>query len=469
MKISIFVKTFLILFLSFTLVFLLNMYISYTTFAPMYLEENITVVKEAIMESIDDIENGSDIKDTELYNVTRSETSLIRLKNGSITETLGPEILTNEDILEFIIHIYDSEETINEGKLKYNSYLEDDIHRINYIYEFEFGDYIIISTKIQSLDNVDRVLNNINQTQLIFFLIAIPLLSTIISLLFSRPIKRINRYAKKISNLEFDENLNLKRRDEFKELVSSLNEMTFNLKKSYSELNQMNKKLHHDIEFEKKQEEKKKNLIMTINHEIKTPLAVMKGMVEGMIDGVGKYKDIDHYLKELIPQIDEIEAITKDLTYSLMLEDKATSKDSTNTKTLHDSLSNVVEYGKQNNISVSLKLEPSDVKINEELLGIMVSNILKNAILYTSFSTVYVKGFIEGDSYHVEVKNKGYINDIDLEKVFESFYRSDTVKRSTNGSGLGLHIVKQICNIYDYPYKIYNDNGFVIAKVQLKI
>lgn len=468
MKISIFVKTFLILLISFSVVFLLNMYISYTRFGPLYLEENIEAVKDAIYDSIDDIENGDDIESTKLFDVTRSETSLIRLKNAQITESLGPEMFTNEDIMMFIINIYESEETIEEGELLYTVNLEDDIYRINYIYEFEFGDYIIISTKIQSLDNVDKVLTIINQTQMIFFFTLITLLSIVISLLFSRPIKKINTYAKKVSNLEFEEELKLKRRDEFRELVSSLNEMTFNLKKSYTELNEMNQKLHHDIEFEKKQEEKKKNLIMTINHEVKTPLAVMKGMVEGMLDGVGKYKDTEFYLTELIPQIEEIEYITKDLTYSLMLEDKAKFNDQTSIETLKETISNVIEYGKQKEISVKVNLEDSTIKMNEELLGILVSNLLKNAITYTESKDVTISGNIVSEEYQILVKNKGVIQDDDIEKIFDSFYRSTNVKRTTEGSGLGLHIVKQICDIYNYPIKIYNDNGYVVAKVSLK-
>ena len=63
---------------------------------------------------------------------------------------------------------------------------------------------------------------------------------------------------KDISNLNFSKPLNLKRNDEFKTLVTSLNEMTHNLKQSYAALNDANQKLSSDIEFEKIQEEKEK-------------------------------------------------------------------------------------------------------------------------------------------------------------------------------------------------------------------
>ena len=252
MKISIFIKTFFILLISFSLVFLLSMYISYQRFSPMYIEENIKNVKSSILSSVTFIENGSALENTDLQDLS-SETSFVRFNNNVIAEEIGPDFLDNSEVLDFVISIYDSPDSIKDGNLTYFVQLVEDIYYINYIYQFELGDYLIISTRIQSLQNVDRVLNNINITQSIFMMIAITLLSIIISINISRPIKKISLYAKDISQLKFAGKLSIKRRDEFRDLVSSLNEMTFNLKKTYAELNEANQKLTNDIDFEKEQ------------------------------------------------------------------------------------------------------------------------------------------------------------------------------------------------------------------------
>lgn len=468
MKTNIFIKTFLMLLITFSLVFFISVYLSYKQFSPMYIDENIKAVKESIIKSAPNISNGTLLEDTSLYELSRSETSFIRYSDGTIVEELGPETIIESEIIDFVINIYDSEDSVKDGDLTYYVEKIDDIYHINYIYEFSLGDYIIISTKIQSLENVDEVLMNINLTQSLFLFIAITLVSILISRNISKPIKKINAYAKDISNLNFQSELVIKRKDEFKELTSSLNEMTFNLKKSYSELNEANDLLSTSIDFEKQQEEKKKNLIMTINHELKTPLAVMKGMTEGMLDNVGRYNDRDKYLKELLDQIDIIEEITKDLTYSLKLEDKAKLTNQCNTSLINDNFNSLDELASLNKIKIHKKITNEDIVINDELLMILVTNLVKNAITYTTSKDVYITGNKTNNDYVLIVKNKGLIQEEDLERIFESFYRSDSLNINKNGSGLGLFIVKQICEIYNYSYKIFNDNGYVVAKINIK-
>ncbi len=464
MKISIFIKTFLVLLISFSVVFLLSMYISYNRFSPLYIKENVENVKSSILSSVDDINAGTPLEDTDLQNLS-SETAFIRFKENTMAEEIGPNFLAEGDVIDFVISIYDSEDSLKDGNLTYAIDLVGDIYHINYIYQFALGDYLIISTRIQSLQNVDRVLNNINITQSIFMMVAITILSILISINISSPIRKISLYAKDISNLKFSSKLNLKRRDEFRDLVTSLNEMTFNLKKTYAELSEANQKLTQDIDYEKEQEEKKKHLIMTINHEVKTPLAVMKGMIEGMIDGVGRYKDKEKYLKELLSQIEVIENITADLTYSLRLEDKMKKGDVCNTQIIDQEFQSLDELAKQHFIKIQKNIEPCEVLMNEELMLISTTNLIKNAILYSEDKHVSITGEIEKDFFIFTVRNKGFIPEESLTKIFESFYRIPSIELKKSGTGLGLFIVKQIAELYGYTYKIFNDNGEVVAKL----
>lgn len=466
MKINIFFKTFFMLLISFSLVFLGSMYFSYSRFSPMYIDENIQSVKSSIVSNASAIQNGTPLSNTALMDLS-SETSFVRYQNLAITESIGPTFLTNDNVLDFVIGIYDSAASKQEGKLIYYVELQEDIYQINYIYQFELGDYLIVSTKIQSLRNVDQVLNNINVTQSIFMLIAITLLSIIISRSISKPIKQIGVYAKDLSNLNFNKQLNLKRQDEFRDVITSLNELTFHLKKAFSELNEANSKLASDIDYEKAQEAKKKHLIMTINHEIKTPLAVMKGMIEGMIDGVGRYKDKDTYLKELLIQIESISTITQDLTYSLRLEDKKTDNDVVSTEVFDHILSPLLELAKQKKIKLQKTIELTHIQMSEELLSILSTNLIKNALLYTTEPLVKVEGVIRGEQFLLSIRNQGFIPESEIGKLFDSFYRLNT--QAEKGSGLGLFIVKQICELYGYPYKLFNDSGDVVFKVLIPI
>ena len=466
MRVPIFIKTFILLLLSFSAVFLLNIYISNERFSPMYIEENISAVKSSILNSVDEVNQDIALDQTEL-NQLSSETEFIRIKDNVVVDTVGPKYINDDALIDFVISIYDSEETITEGNLAYHQTIIDDIHQINYIYTYDSGDYLIVSTKIQSLQNIDALLNTINTTQSIYILITITILSIIISYNISSPIKKINQYAKDISNLNFKRKLSLKRKDEFKDLISSLNEMTFNLKKTYHDLNEANQVLSSDIDFKKQQEQKKKELIMMINHEIKTPLAVMKGMIEGMIDGVGRYKDKDKYLKELLTQIETIEDITKDLTYSLRLEDKKKSEDICSTIHLEKHIKALENFAAQHQIIIQKNVSYSDLLMSDELLGILITNLVKNAILYSDDKYVYVDGTIENNLYTLTVRNKGFIPEDQIDQLFNSFYRIKKQNEKSSGSGLGLFIVKQICDLYGYTYKLFNDNGYVTTKIQI--
>lgn len=467
MKISIFIKTFLILLISFSVVFLFSMKSAENRFGPLYIEENINAVKDSIQNESQKLKDGASLEDTELRNLS-SETSFIRYHNGVVTEKIGPDFIKDEEIINYVIEMDMNGSVITEGNIMYYQVIEDDIYIINYVYTFEFGDWLIISTRIQSLQNVELVLNNINTRQSIYVFITITLLSLIISKSISRPLRKINDYAKDISNLDFETELKIRRNDEFKELASSLNEMTFNLKKSYNLLSEANLKLGNDIEFEKQQEEKKKKLIYTINHELKTPLSVMKGMVEGMIDGVGRYQDKDTYLKQLVQQIEKIEKITSDLTYSMRLEDKMKLGDSSSTKVLKQTFTDLKEFAKQQEKNLKINIKSSELLINEELLQIMVRNIIKNAILYTTSVDVFVSSESNIDDYFLIIKNYGHIKDEDLTKVFDSFYRSDSLHLNHDGNGLGLSIVKHICDLYGYECKLFNDGDYVITKLRVK-
>lgn len=468
MRLNILFKTFIVMIVSFSLVFIVNLYISYQRFSSLYIEENIESVKTSILASIELIQNDVDLSDTPLQTLS-SETSFIRFTDNMLIEKLGPDYLEEADVIPFVSNIYDSEEAVTEDNLIYHIELIDDIYHINYIYQFDIGDYLIISTRVQSLQNVDNVLIRINQTQSIFLFIVIAILSMIISFNISRPIKKINAYAKDISNLNFKQTLNIKRHDEFEDLVTSLNEMTFNLKKAYQELSFANQQLKHDIDIEKEQDEKKKELTMMINHEVKTPLAVMKGMIEGMLDNVGRYKDRDKYLNELLKQIETIEHITRDLTYSLKLEDKVVSEACVHTSLVSKQIDDIQSFIKQHHVKVHQNIASCDIHISEDLFIILVTNLVKNAILYTADNNIYIKGEIIDSHYVFTVRNKGEIPESEITHIFDPFYRLNQNNKNERGTGLGLYIVKQIVDLYGYTYKLFNDSGDVVTKIQFDV
>jgi two-component system sensor histidine kinase VanS len=461
MRINLFWKTFLSLMLAFALLFGAGFWVLQENFSARYIARNIEAVKTAILEFVLTDET---FAASPLIEGVSSETQFLHYRNNQVVDRYGTTALADSDILSFVIALYDNKDRIVEGELIYVVTIVEDVTNVSYLYRYGSSDYLLVMTRIQSLRNIDAVLGEIAIPFAMVLLILIVLVSFFVSKQVSSPIRKLAAYAKKIAKLQFNETLVLNRRDEFRDLIGSLNEMAFYLRKSFDELENANLRLQGDIEFERRQEAKKRQLIQMINHELRTPISIMKGMVEGMLDGVGRYKDKETYLKEVLRQIDEIDKRTKDLTYTMRLEDLAKRGDRSELATLKDALEPTLEFARQKKVKVAVSVGEGSAAINAELLAILAANLLKNAVLYTQDQNATLEAFVDGERVILVVRNKGVLSEEDLKHVFLPYYRAD---RSIEGSGLGLFIVGRICEIVGGERLMYNDNGFVIAKIVL--
>ena len=91
----------------------------------------------------------------------------------------------------------------------------------------------------------------------------------------------MSRITEKMSNMDFSEKLDVKTNDEIGELSSSINHLSDSLDKTLQDLNEKNKKLKDDIEKKQTLEELRKEFISSISHELKTPIAIVRGYAEG--------------------------------------------------------------------------------------------------------------------------------------------------------------------------------------------
>lgn len=137
---------------------------------------------------------------------------------------------------------------------------------------------------------VSQIRQSILQTApLILCLIII--LAAVIAFLFSRvvtkPVLRISSVAKNMSQLSLDWDCVENRTDELGVLQKSLNILSRNLSTALSDLQKANSKLQGDIEKEKALEKERMEFFSAVSHELKTPITVIKGQLEGMLLDVG--------------------------------------------------------------------------------------------------------------------------------------------------------------------------------------
>ena len=289
------------------------------------------------------------------------------------------------------------------------------------------------------------------------------------ALLISRPLIKINKVAKKMANLDFDNIIEINGEDEIGELSNSLNLMNRNLKESFDKLERMNSQLTEEIEMERKLEKERREFIATISHELKSPITIINGQLEGMIYNIGKYKDRDKYLKESYDVIQKMSELVQEILHLSERENGEFKYNFINVN-ISKVVNCVVRELRYFIDEKSLNLETyinEDIFViaDEKLIKKVITNIVKNAITH---SPVKEKIIVKLISDELTVENTGVtIPNDQVDNIFNAFYRVDKSRnRKTGGTGLGLYIVRTILDKHEnISYKIISKDNSVMFKI----
>ncbi len=331
------------------------------------------------------------------------------------------------------------------------------------------GNYIVA---VSFLTSVNDVVGTMNSYYFIVFLIAL-LVVVFISLLYSRymtkPLIQMSYVAKEISKSNFEVKYPVKTTDEIGILGTSLNSISDNLKKSLKDLQISNDRLKEKMDIQKLQEEKRKELIANISHELKTPITIVQGSIEGLQQGIYSedvYQDIleettrmNGLVMEML-EISKLESPTFKLNletfelYGLVLKEM-------------DKLKTLVQ---EKNLKISIELD--EILEDEELFVIgdenriaqVLRNFMTNAIKYTKEGETVKLSIQEiGDSYQFSIENFGVtLNQKDLDNIWDAFYRKEKSRnKKFGGTGLGLYIVKRILELHQSNYGVISTENSV--------
>lgn len=277
----------------------------------------------------------------------------------------------------------------------------------------------------------------------------IVLFSYLISYMTTRRIKEIDRVAMEITNNNFEGVLDTKGHDELSSLSSHINTMSSNLKRNIDALNL-------EIDQVKKMEQLRKEFIAQFTHEIKTPLAIINGnidLLENVDDEDKKAKYIEVINKEI--------AVINDLVLQMLdlskLEAKAITLDKKEID-LRELSEDIIDDYEQLLMDKKLKIEiqGEDVLIvgDRKRIEMVIQNYLSNAIKHAFInSTIKIK--IKENEFSIENKGK-QIDENRIDTIWESFVSDDQ-----KGTGLGLAIVRNILELHEMSYGVYNLQGGV--------
>ena len=275
------------------------------------------------------------------------------------------------------------------------------------------------------------------------------LLSAVVSLIYSRSIKNNIDEIKSVTDqmIQLDRNACLVHTsdDEVGELKEQINELYFTLLKSIDDIELKNKEI---IELEKL----KYDFLKGASHELKTPLASLKIILENMIYNVGKYKNRDVYLEQCVDIVDGLSSnISQILSIYSIDHLKNDEEDVIIQEVLKEVLDKYELLAQQKNILVNNKIGSEHIYIGRNAFNVILSNLISNAVKYTNNCGIIDIG-MDKDCFYI--KNSYIESQVELNK--------DT------SHGLGLYIVCNLLNNYQIDYEIIQNQNTYLFKIYKK-
>ena len=345
-------------------------------------------------------------------------------------------------------------------------------------YEISFADsteaYILLLAK--NTNKESQVVLALQKT-LPILSVAILLVSVIAAFFYTwymtKPIKKISKLSKQMADMDFSGLCPTNRTDEIGVLSHSLNDLSKKLAAALSELQEANQKLQADIDMERRLEKQRVEFFAAASHELKTPITIIKGQLQGMLYQVGRYKDRETYLAQSLEITDTLGKMVQELLTISRLDTPGYTCKKSNLNLSNFIIDRVTAFEDlfmQKDLTVEQSISPEVYILGDmQLLQKALDNLLGNAAAYSGAGNqVLIKLWKETETTTLTIENTGaHIPDEAISKLFEPFYRVDQSRnRQTGGTGLGLYIVKTILDLHGAKIEIANTIQGVIVSVQ---
>ena len=280
----------------------------------------------------------------------------------------------------------------------------------------------------------------------------------------ARPLDSLVEGTKRLSKGDLDHEIEVKSKDEFREVADSFNLMTRDLRKLIHELAEK-KKLEELAEL-------KSQFILGVSHDLKTPLTTIKGCAHNLLAGVigPLTKGQKEYLEMILKDCDQLVSRIDGLLYLAKLEDgkvKLKLEPIEPVDLVQTALEGVRHLAKRKNMALNCSIDASLPKVmaDWERAREVLNNLLDNAVKFTpeggsitvgASDKSHTKGFVL-----VSVSDTGIGIPLDShDLIFQSFRQlPDLEGRVPHGTGLGLSIVKSLVELHGGKVWVQSEVG----------
>jgi len=244
------------------------------------------------------------------------------------------------------------------------------------------------------------------------------------------PIAEVISAAEQVTNGDLSTRIAAKKgNDDLSALINHFNDMTASLESNDNQRRQM---------------------LADIAHELRTPLSVLRGRLEGIVDGIYPVNEIS-----IAPALEEtylLERLVEDLRLLTLAETRKLHFElrEVDLVDLIDRAVNVFTpraIEKQTSFTLSIAPDLPKVWADSQRVEQVIGNIIDNALNYSNLNTqITINAAPEKDSVRVSITDFGNgLPEDEVGKIFDRFYRSEKSRaRKSGGAGLGLAIVKQL-------------------------
>ena len=351
------------------------------------------------------------------------------------------------------IKAYVVSDSIKEDELKVGDVADDSVDKAS-----SNNSLIIESRKIRLADGSELAVNFVSTADmrqeakgLIIKLLPISLavslaISVLVSLIYARLLTRNVQEIKEVTTrmMELDRNalLPVESSDEIGQLKAQINDLYVALLELIDDLEVKNEEI---IKLEKL----KFDFFRGASHELKTPLASLKIILENMKYNIGKYKNRDSYIDNCI---EIVNGLAQNISQILSVSSLDHLSDDEEEMVINEILQEVLDkyelMAAQRSISINNRLGDEKIYIGKSALKVILSNVVGNAVKYSDTGGIIDIGSDNGWIYIDNTYDDA--ESLDCERLFEVNF--DVGKDNSNG--LGLYIVRNILLSYGIEHKL---------------
>ena len=272
------------------------------------------------------------------------------------------------------------------------------------------------------------------------------LFSYIYSRFVTRPIRQMAAVTTTMQRLEKDVYYPVNSHDEIGVLGRNINELYQNLWQTIRSLEHENKRITQ-------LEKEKIAFLRAASHELKTPLAALRIMLENMQLNIGEYKNRDQYLAESVAQVDRLAAMVNDVLRSGSIAEQALHQEKRLRidKLAAEVVDDYMLLAKTRGMTFTVDARPTTIRANRDMIRHVISNLVSNAVRHGDAGSV-IK--ITCDQHELAIENACKpLTKQQLQHVFDPFYRSNAAtKQHADSSGIGLYTVKMLLDAKGLDY-----------------